>query len=463
MQDRPYSHMVSSPVGKLLAEMAFPAIVSNLVTVIYSLVDALYLGHLSVAALAASGAVMPLTIIFKSFSLLFGMGAANKVSVCLGKKEKDEASSYAFQGFWSAVAFSVLLAIICLCLIYPILHLLGATPSALPLAALYLIPILITSPINGANYVLNPLLRFQGHPNMAMAGLCSGLVLNIAFEPLFIFKMGLGILGAGICTALCQVFSFIVLLIFFVVKSEAKIGFRKKYFRSSVFRNLLFTGLPSLLRNGMRALSLNLVDLVCSPFGTAALAGVTVANRVITLFASVRGGIGQGYQPICGYAFGAGDYGRIKRAFKTSITSCAIFLVTASIISIIFAHQIVSLFQKNPDVISKGGSYLRFLSATLSLTTLIAMFNMNCQTLGKNILSSVVPLLRHGLYLIPFLFILPHFFGYRGVEICQPIADVCTFLTVVPMQVYVHRWLSNLKLNQNKPLLVSDCFDEIRT
>ncbi|MBQ1556358.1 MAG: hypothetical protein IIZ79_01900, partial [Aeriscardovia sp.] len=178
MQDRPYSHMVSSPVGRLLAEMALPAIVSNLVTVIYSLVDALYLGHLSVAALAASGAVMPLTIIFKSFSLLFGMGAANKVSVCLGKKEKEEASAYAFQGFWSSIAFCVLLAVVCLCLIHPILRLLGSTSQALPLAALYLVPILIASPINGANYVLNPLLRFQGHPTMAMEGLCSGLVLN---------------------------------------------------------------------------------------------------------------------------------------------------------------------------------------------------------------------------------------------------------------------------------------------
>ena len=452
MQDRPYSHMVSSPVGRLLAEMALPAIVSNLVTVIYSLVDALYLGHLSVAALAASGAVMPLTIIFKSFSLLFGMGAANKVSVCLGKKEKEEASAYAFQGFWSSIAFCVLLAVVCLCLIHPILRLLGSTSEALPLAALYLVPILIASPVNGANYVLNPLLRFQGHPNMAMEGLCSGLVLNIIFEPLFIFKMGLGILGAGICTALCQVFSFIVLLIFFEVKSEAKIGFKKKYFRSSVCRDLLFTGLPSLLRNGMRALSLNLVDLACSPFGTAALAGVTVANRVITLFASVRGGIGQGYQPICGYAFGAGEYARSKKAFKTSIISCAVFLVIASVISLIFAPQIVSLFQKNPAVISKGGSYLRFLSATLSLTTLIAMFNMNCQTLGRNVMASCVPLLRHGLYLIPWLFILPHFFGYAGVEICQPIADVCTFLTVIPMQVYVHKWINKLKGTHKRPL-----------
>ena len=461
MQDRPYAHMVSSPVGRLLSEMALPAIVSNLVTVIYSLVDALYLGHLSVSALAASGAVMPLTIIFKSFSLLFGIGAANKVSVCLGKKEKEEASAYAFQGFWSSVAFSILLAIACLCAIRPLLRLLGSTPSALPLAALYLVPILIASPINGANYVLNPLLRFQGHANMAMAGLCSGLVLNIAFEPLFIFKMGLGILGAGICTALCQVVSFIVLLIFFRIKSEARIGFRKKYFQARIFKSLLFTGLPSLLRNGMRAISLNLVDLVCSPFGTAALAGVTVANRVVTLFASVRGGIGQGYQPICGYAFGAGKYARIKKAFKTSIASCAIFLLAASVISIALAPQIASLFQKNPAVVSKGASYLRFLSATLPLTTLIAMFNMNCQTLGKNVLSSVVPLLRHGLYLIPFLFILPHFFGYGGVEICQPIADVCTFLTVIPMQVHVHRWLNNLRPTRKEPVAVGTTLNEI--
>ena len=445
MKDRPYSHMVSSPVGRLLSEMAAPAIISSLVTVIYSLIDALYLGHLSVAALAASGAVMPLTIIFKSFSLLFGMGAANKASVCLGKKQKDKASAYAFQGFWLSVGFSVLLAIVCLGAIRPLVRLLGSNEQIAPLAVLYLIPILIVSPINGVNYVLNPLLRFQGYATMAMVGICSGLVLNIGLEPLFIFKLGLGILGAGISTALCQVFSFAVLLIFFALKSEIGIGFKKSRFQLDVFKNLIFTGLPSLLRNGMRALSLDLVDVACSPFGTAAIAAVTVANRIVTLFASVRGGIGQGYQPICGYGFGAEKYSRIKKAFKLSIIACAIFLVSASIVSIALAPQLVSLFQKNPEVISRGASYLRFLSATLPLTTLIAMFNMNCQTLGKNLMASCVPLLRHGLYLIPWLFILPHFLGYRGVEICQPIADICTFLTVVPMQVHVHKWLGKLE------------------
>ena len=453
MRDRPYAHMVSSPVGRLLSEMAAPAIISSLVTVIYSLVDGLYLGRLSVSALAASGAVMPLTIIFKSFALLFGMGAANKASIYLGKKQKDKAAAYAFQGFWLSIGFSILLAVICLGAIHPLLRLLGSTRQIAPLAALYLLPILIVSPINGVNYVLNPLLRFQGHATMAMEGICSGLVLNIGLEPLFIFKLDLGILGAGISTALCQVFSFAVLLSFFAVKSEVGIGFKKSRFQLDVFKNLLFTGLPSLLRNGMRALSLDLVDVACSPFGTAAIAAVTVANRIVTLFASVRGGIGQGYQPICGYGFGAKKYARIRKAFKLSIISCAIFLVSASVVSISLAPQLVALFQKNPEVISRGASYLRFLSATLPLTTLIAMFNMNCQTLGKNVMASCVPLLRHGLYLIPWLFILPHFFGYRGVEICQPIADVCTFLTVVPMQMYIHRWLRKLETKLENTML----------
>lgn len=434
-----YEKMVGSPLAKLIYSLAGPAIVANLITVIYNLVDTFYVGRLSTAAAAASGIVMPLMVGVKSVGMMVGMGGANKMSVALGKKDKRLAETLVATSFYITLVVSVILSLICLVFRHWVCKILGAPGAVVPLASVYMLPLLISAPLNCLTYIFNPILRFQGMAKESMIGISSGAILNIFLEPLFIFSMHLGMFGAGLATAICQCISF--LLLAFIYRFRSRVKIKLKFFEFRQLHPIFSTGMPTFFRNIMRAIGMDILDVVSAPFGVPAVAAMTIVNRIITFSNSLRGGMGQGYQPVCGFNYGAGKFDRVRRGYSITVWSTAGLLAIISAIQLIFAPYFILVFQSNPEVIKIGAEALRWQSATLALTTWIVMFNMVSQTLDHLVLSTVVGSLRRGVVLIPLLVILPHFLSFLGVEIAQPLADLAAFAFTLPCQAYVFRSL----------------------
>lgn len=375
-----FSQMTLSPLGPLIFRLSLPAVVANIIGVVYNLTDTFYLGRIGTST--ASGVVMPVMVLIQAFGLLFGAGAGNRISVLLGKKDIEKSKQLASTAISSAFLLSCILGSLFLIFRSDIARIMGATSELLGMASTYLIPLLIASPLYCTSYAFDPILRFQGLAKESMIGIALGAVLNISLEHLFIFSMHLGMLGAGIATAICESLSFFLLLFLFA-KRARPLDLKRFSFMS--FGPILSAGMPNFVRNVMGAVSTDIFNLVTDPFGPAAIAGVTIANRILLLTASAEIGMGRGYQPVCGYNFGAHKYYRVKRGYYLILIASAVLLILVSILQSIFAPYLIALFRNSPPVVKYGSDFLRFFSLTFPLYSFIICSNMMQQTLGHTL------------------------------------------------------------------------------
>lgn len=434
--DAKYVEMTQTPLGRLITKMAIPAIIGNVISVVYNLTDTFYVGLLGTAASAAVGVVMPIMTAFSAFGLLFGIGAGNKMSIELGKKNIKRAQELISLALSSSFIIAVVLSISAIIFRSKLVWILGSTVSIAPLAKAYMLPLLCVAPFFALTFVFNPALRFQGMPTDSMIGVVAGAVLNIGLEPLFIFTFHMGIFGAGLATAICQTISFALLFFLYYRKSEVPIDLRLAKPTRSLFREIFNGGFPSLIRNLMLAFSTDMLNVAARPFGDAAIAAMTIVGRIATLTNTVQIGIGQGYQPVCGYNYGAHKFDRVKKGYRLAVLASGIFLITMCIVQIIFAPDLVRMFQPDKPVVEYGAQAMRWMSLTFWLSSYIIMSNMMQQTTGHVVIATIVGLGRQGLFLVPALWILPPHIGFLGVMIAQPIADICTLLMTIPLQTY---------------------------
>ena len=281
---------------------------------------------------------------------------------------------------------------------------------------------------------MNNLLRLQGLAAFAMVGITTGGILNIALDPIFIFGLGLGTSGAAIATGLSQFISFCILLAQCNLRREC-IPIRFSNFRPSItlYGKILNGGLPSLTRQGMASIATIVLNTTAHPFGDAAIAAMAIVNRLVYFVNSAVIGFGQGFQPVCGFSYGAKKYSRVRQAywFCVKFTTCALLAVCAG--GFLVSGHVISLFRKNdPEVIAIGTLALRLQIATMWMNGFLTMSNMMSQSIGYGFRATLLAISRQGLFLIPVLLIATHFLGLFGIQIAQPIADIGTLvLTVV--------------------------------
>lgn len=343
-------------------------------------------------------------------------------------------------GFFSALAAGTILMLLCLIFVKPLAYALGSTETILPYTVTYLWIILLGAPAMTTSLVLNNQMRFQGSAFYAMIGIVSGAVLNMILDPLLILQCEMGIAGAALATTISQYFSFILLLL--MVKKGGNIQIRLTNFKPSLhfYKEMIRGGMPSLCRQGLASLAAICLNHTAGIYGDAAIAGMSIVSR-ITMFAnSALIGFGQGFQPVCGFNYGAGNYKRVLEAFWFCVRYAFIFLIIVSVTGYGFAPQLVALFRKDDmEVISVGTAALRYQVVAFPLNAWIVMCNMMLQSIGKGLKASIVASARQGLCFLPLILILPHFFGLQGVEICQAVSDVLTLAISVPIGLSVIR------------------------
>lgn len=432
-----YDKMTKTPIPKLIVKLGIPTTVSMLVTHVYNMVDTFFVGKLGTSASGATGIVFGFMAILQAVGFMLGQGAGSLISRRLGKKDASSAGVYASTSFFLALSGGFLIEILGLCFLNPMLRMLGSTDTILPYARQYVWYILLASPFMVASFVMNNVLRFEGKAAYAMCGLMAGAILNMGCDPLFMFVFDMGIAGAGISTALSQCISFCILLYMFLSgKTQSRLSIRSVTRDLPQLGNLAATGLPALLRQGMSSIATMLLNHCAGEFGDPAVAAMSIVNRITMLIFAVGLGVGQGFQPVCGFNYGAGKYQRVRRAYRFTLALAMVLLGSFALAGLICAPWAVRLFRDDDEVVAIGTFALRLQCGALFFQPLMVITNMLLQSTGKKLQAAFTALLRSGLYFIPILLILVQFTGLFGVQAAQPIADVFAFLTALPIVVW---------------------------
>lgn len=448
--DEKFQWMTSAPIPSLVGRLAAPTVVSMLITSIYNMADTYFVGSLGTSAQGAVGVVFSLMAVIQAIGFTFGNGSGNFVSRLLGQKEIERAEEVAATGFFTGILAGAVLALLGLLFLDPLVRVLGATPTIFPYARDYARYILIGAPWMVGSLVLNNLLRFQGSAAYAMLGITSGGILNMILDPIFIFRLHQGAAGAAQATILSQAVSFCILLLNCGRGSTLKLRLKRYHPGGGTLSTIIRGGLPSMYRQGLSSLSSILLNWAAKPFTDAAIAAMTVTTKVSMFAGSAMIGFGQGFQPICGFNYGARLYGRVRHAFWFCLKLGAGVLVAIAAVGVVAAPWVVETFQKNdPEVVRLGVFALRAHLITMPTMAYVVLNNMMLQTVGENGRASVLALARQGLFFIPVVLILPRVIGFTGVALSQPIADVCSLLLAFPLSNGFFRKLEQMeKQNQ---------------
>lgn len=320
------------------------------------------------------------------------------------------------------------------------MRLLGSTDSILPYAIEYSSWILIAAPAMASSCVMNNILRYEGKAFFAMLGLASGGILNIFGDMLLIFGLDLGVRGAGISTAVSQYISMAILISPFLrrkVQSRIHIRYVTRSFAD--IKNIIATGFPSLMRQGLNSISVMILNLCSAPYGDAAIAAMSIVTRIIMFLFCIALGIGQGFQPVSAFNYGAKKYSRVREAFWFSIQSSLIVMSISALIGIVFSAPIVRMFRDDPAVISIGVTALRIQCFALFCMPFSLCGNMMFQSIGQSGKATFLSMIRSGLVFIPVLWILSQTIGLLGIQMSQTIADAVAAAITIPMVVKFFR------------------------
>ncbi len=446
-----FNKMTKTPVSKLIVQLGIPTIISMLITNIYNMTDTYFVSKLGTSASGAVGIVFALMAVLQAVGFMFGHGAGSIISRKLGHKDSESASRFASTSFFLSVAAGGIIGIVGILFLTPFMRLLGSTETILPYAKHYGFFILLAGPFMTGSCVLNNILRYEGRASFAMIGLTAGGILNMIGDPILMFGFGMGTIGAGLSTAISQVISFFILLYMFLAgKTESKLAIRLITKNAEEILDIIKTGFPSMLRQGLGSISTMLLNYQAAFYGDAAVAAMSIVNRVSMFIFSVGLGMGQGYQPVAAFNYGAGKYSRVRKGFWFTVITGECLLGGAAIAGIVFSHQIIELFRNDPDVIRIGTLALICQCASCFFQPLSLCTNMMFQSVGESRKASFLAALRSGICFIPLILLLPMWIGITGVQISQTIADVFTFAISLPLLI---RFLRKLPKDGNDKLV----------
>ena len=428
-----FRRMTETPIPQLVLSLAAPTILSMLITSIYNLADTFFVGQISTSASGAVGVVSSLMAIIQALGFMLGHGAGTIISRSLGSRDTTAATRFASTSFFTALVFGVVLAVAGLGTLPHFMMLLGSTETILPHACAYARPILIAAPLMISSLVMNNILRYEGKASFAMIGLVTGGVLNIALDPLFMFVFGLGTAGAGIATALSQSISFCILLSMFLRgKTVSQFRLSAVTREARDFGRILLGGAPSFGRQGLNSIGGMLLNIAARSYGDAAVAGMSIVSRIFMFIISVAIGVGQGLQPVASFNYGARKYRRVRQAAIFTIEAAFCMLVVLVGLCWVNGDALIRLFRDDPAVTAVALPAFHYQCLAMLLQPIIVVANMTFQSVGASGRATFLACCRQGVFFIPLILILPRTHGLFGVEICQPIADVLTFLVSLP-------------------------------
>lgn len=403
------------------------ATLTLLATSAVNLTDAYFVSKLGSVATGAVGVAFAVQFLIQAIGFTLGMGGGSLFSRALGANDEARCKQVASLSVFLAILIGVSTALIGLLFLDNLLLLLGATSAIYPLAKEYLRLLLFSAPLICLSLVQSQLLRAAGNAAFSMIGFTVGGLINLIFTPIFLFRLNLGIAGAGYAMLMGYAVSSLFLFLFSrLKKSKVKLTFKMKIPFWTESGRILLTGLPSFCRHGFSGLATLLLNNLVRGFGDYAIAAVTVVARISLLALSFSTGIGQGMIPVAGYHYGAKDIEKVRSAYRFSLILSSIIMLVLSIPIFIFAPQLIALFRNEAEIVQIGAQALRAQSTVFVLHGTITTTTMLLQVIGHSTASTVLAAARQGIFFLPLLFLFPQYFRY-----IQPVADLLTFLLTV--------------------------------
>lgn len=429
-----HQKMTQTPIPSLVTAMAVPTVTSMLITVAYNTADTYFVAHIDKSASAAVGAVYAVMAIIQALGYGIGVGASSLISRRLGAKRQEEADMYASSGFFAAVMMGFIIMVCGLSALIPFLKLLGCSATMMPYAIPYARIILISAPVNCAAFVLNNILRSQGKTRLSMIGMGTGGIVNIILDPLFIFRLDMGTGGAAAATMVSQLVSLVILSGYYVTgRSIVNISLRKISRSFDDYKLIFTTGLPTICRQGLGSLAAAVLNIQAVKYGgDAASAAVTIANKVYILVRNISLGIGQGFQPVAGYNYGAGNKKRTWQAFVFTVKLGTVVCTAFSAVTLFNAQSIIMWFTQDAQVVETGTETLLILGAAMPFLAFSTYVNHLYQSLGFRSQATFLASCRQGVFFLPAVLLLPLKIGCMGVQAAQPLADMLTFVVSIP-------------------------------
>ena len=442
--------MEAGPIKKTLLTLAVPTIIATIINAVYNFVDTLFVGMLhDTAAMGAVTVAFPLFMILSAIGQMLGVGAGSYVSRSLGAKNKDAADKTASTALFLAIVIASIVTVLILLFLEPILKLMGATESILAPGKSYSTWIVGGALFTIINMTLNNIIRAEGNTRYSMNALIIGAVLNIIFDPIFIFTFNMALEGAAIATVLGQVVSTVYLLKYFMGKRSYVTMSRKNISREKeIYKEIFKIGLPVFFMQFLSSMAFSLQNVTASAYGEDALAaiGITLKITMIPLF--VMMGYNQGFQPFAAYNYGAKNYQRVREGLNISIRWMMSFGFIALVIFWLVPEQLMRIFSKDLLVIEYGVNNLFAYNIFLPLVGYMMINTGLFQSFGKGRQAAVLALVRQGLFFIPLLLVFPRLFetyssqlswmihifpytmpaGLAGIMTAQPVADLLSII-----------------------------------
>ncbi|MBP5223803.1 MAG: MATE family efflux transporter [Lachnospiraceae bacterium] len=445
-QKAQFKKMTETPIAPLVIKLGIPTTISMLVTSIYNMADTFFIGKYGTSASGAVGIVFGLMAIIQAFGFMYGQGSGSISSRALGAREVEKASKYSSTGFFVAFLTGILMTILGLFFLDPLMRLLGSTDTILPYAKTYGFYILLAAPFMCSSCVLNNVLRYEGQAVFSMIGLASGGLLNIFGDWLLMSRFQMGIRGAGISTTVSQTISFCILISMFLRgKTSGKLALKNVSRELKDLMLICRTGLPALVRQGLTSIATMLLNDRAGVYGDAAVAAMSIVNRICFFTFATALGIGQGFQPVCAFNYGAKRYGRVRKAFLFTVIAGEVLLGAAALIGIWHTSELIRIFRDDPEVVRIGTLALTMQFIGQMFQPLSVCTNMLFQSVGKSGIATLMSMLRSGLFFLPVLLISSAVFGLTGIQCSQGISDILTMFVAVPFVIAFLREMKRME------------------
>lgn len=434
-----YTFLTQAPVHRVIITMAIPTIIGMLVSGLYNLADTFFVGKIDTQATAAVGIVFSLMFFIQAMGFFFGHGSGNYISRELGARQRENAVKMASTGFFSSFLLGLLILVLGELFLTPLSLMLGSTPTILPYTEAYMQVLLLGAPFLTSSLTLSNQMRLQGNAKSSMYGVIVGAFLNFLLDPLFIFTFDMGVRGAACATVIGQIVSFIILL--FVSRKGENIAIHFRDFLPSIemYKEIFYGGSPSLMRQGLACVATMSLNLAAGAYGDSAIAAMSIVGRIAMLSFAVVIGLGLGFQPVCGFCYGAGLYDRLKKAYNFTVVVGTIFLIVLAVVGWMISGSLIAVFRNDPEVIAIGVVALRWQLGVFPVSALVLVSNILAQTCRKPWRANILAAARQGLFFIPLIFILPSCYGLLGVEMCQAVSDLLSFMLTIPIVIYTFR------------------------
>lgn len=439
------------PVGKLLFKLALPAIIAQLVNLLYNIVDRIFIGRIpnGEIAMAGVGVSFPIIMLISAFSALIGMGGGPLVAIKMGEKDDDGAEKILSNSFSMLIIMGIILSIVFSIFKEPLILAFGGSSATIGFAKDYLGIYLIGTLFVEIALGMNPFINTQGFAKIGMMTVMIGAIINIILDPIFIFGLGLGVKGAAFATIIGQLASAIwVLKFLFSKKSILKI--RKKYLipNIKVVGGIMALGISPFIMQATESLVLiSQNNQLLKYGGDLAVGAMTIMSSVMQIIMMPLMGLSQGAQPIISYNYGAKNMHRVKRTFKIMLITSLSYTSIMTLSILLFPEMFVSIFNNKPELIEITSWSMRIFFVGIFIFGAQIACQQTFLALGKAKISLILALLRKVALLIPLIFILPNFFDnkLKGVLMAEPVSDIIAALTTIICFIAFSRKIFNEK------------------